>query len=282
MSGEGKLWLHRRSLDSAVFQSANLWQVWCWCLMKATYKERKIFWNGQEMTLKPGQFLAGRYSGAKECHMRPSTFRNQIALLKKLGNLDISSDSHSSLIRVVKWHEFQENGTSSRMARTGERTTGGQPEDTNNKERRKEKDTLFSEAESVYDFYKSNVTSGDRANALKSILKVLKTGLTKEQLTSCVDRYSANGMSPDRQYRIQCNNFFGRAERFREYLSEQSKEVIEQDIQQHLARELIARNFEDVEKFKWIAGTDLVHYSGHKDCLAECRKLGLVKKGIEQ
>ena len=146
----------------------------------------------------------------------------------------------------------------------------------------KEEDILPSVAESVYDHYKTKVRSGAKEDAVGSIKKLLNSDFTKEQLLLCIDRYSANGMSSDKQYRIQCNNFFGRAERFREYLSEQSKEVIEQDIQQHLARELIARNFEDVEKFKWIAGTDLVHYSGHKDCLSECRKLGLVKKGIEQ
>ncbi len=126
----GWIKLYRRSLDSVTFQNANLWQVWCWCLMKAAHEEKKILWNGQEIILKPGQFLSGRFTGSKECRMRPSTFRNQIALLKRLENLDMSSDSRSSLITVVKWNEFQGNGTLKKETRTGKRTPGGQPKDT--------------------------------------------------------------------------------------------------------------------------------------------------------
>ena len=137
---EGYIKLFRQSLDSAVFGNANLWQVWCYCLLRANHEESKILWNGKEVTLKPGQFLSGRFSGAKECHMKPSTFRNQIALLKRLKNLDISSDSGSSLITVIKWEEFQGNGTVPRKPRTGERTPEGQPKDTDKNERMKERE----------------------------------------------------------------------------------------------------------------------------------------------
>ncbi|MCL4510016.1 MAG: hypothetical protein M1470_02965 [Bacteroidetes bacterium] len=153
----GWIKLHRQSLDSAVFQNGNLWQVWCWCLMKATHEEKKMLWNGQEIVLRPGQFLSGRFSGAKECHMKPSTFRNQIALLEELGNLDINSDSRSSLITVIKWCEFQENSSAQKGARTGERTPEGQPEDTIKKEKKEEnitftlgRDLLLAEDKNLY------------------------------------------------------------------------------------------------------------------------------------
>lgn len=153
----GWIKLHRQSLDSAVFQNGNLWQVWCWCLMKATHEEKKMLWNGQEILLRPGEFLSGRFSGAKECHMKPSTFRNQIALLEKLKNLDIKSDSRSSLITVIKWHEFQENGGGQKEKRTGQRTPEGQPEDTIKKEKKEEnitftlgRDLLLAEDKNLY------------------------------------------------------------------------------------------------------------------------------------
>ena len=283
---KGWIKLHRQSLDSAVFQNANLWQVWCFCLMRANHKPNKIIWNGRESILEAGQFITGRFEGAKTCRMKPSTFRDQLVRLKSLQSLDIKSDNRNSLITVLNWNRFQENEPlhekTPTPVPTGHPTTNRQPADTDKNVRMKERDILTSEAESVYDHFKTKVKSGAKEDAIRSIKKLLNSNFTREQLLLCIDRYSANGMSSDRQYRIQCNNFFGRAERFRDYLSEQSKEVIEQAIQQHLAKELIARKFENAEKFKWIAGTDLVHYSGHKDCLSECRKLGLVKKGIEQ
>ncbi len=149
-----------------------------------------------------------------------------------------------------------------------------------NKERNT-KDILRASADEIYEHYKTAVKPGASADAKKSIVNLLRSGFTKEQLTTSINQYSGNGMSPDKKYRIQANNFFGRAERFRDYLSEEPKEVIEQDIPQHLALELVARGFEPKDKFKWISGTELVHYTGRKDCLAECRKLGLIRKAGE-
>ncbi len=149
-----------------------------------------------------------------------------------------------------------------------------------NKERNS-KDILSISTNEIYDHYKTKVKPGASTDAKKSIIKLLKSGFTKEQLITSIDRYSGNGMSRENKYRIQANNFFGQKERFRDYLSEQPQEPTEQDIPQYLASELIARNFETKEHFRRIPGTELVHYQGVKDCVGECRKLDLLKKGGE-
>ena len=289
MGGTGWIKLHRQSLDSVVFQNANLWQVWCFCLMRANHEPTKILWNGKEMVLKPGQFLTGRFEGSRACHMKPGTFRDQLAGLKSLQSLDIKSDNRSSLITVLNWRKFQEKlvslESSPTAVPTGHPTTNRQQPDTDKNVRMKEKEAVLTPAERVaeeiYEHYKTNVKAGAGTDAKRSIVKLLKSGFTKEQLIACTNRYSSNGMAKDKQFRIQCNNFFGRAERFRDYLTEQSQEVIEQDIPQHLARELVNRGFELKEMFKWIPGTELVHYKGYKNPLAECQRLGLTKKGAQ-
>lgn len=208
MSANGWVKLHRQSLDSAVFQNANLWQVWCWCLLKANHDQKRMLWNGQEIVLKPGQFLSGRFSGAKECHMKPSTFRNQIALLEKLKNLDISSDSRSSLITVVKWKDFQGNGTFPKEGRTGVRTPEGQPKDTNKNERMKENNNyvtlgrmlLLTEDKELYPVIKKfeRVFGGEEA-LTRQLAKILGTETRFENarqlaayLTACL---RSNGYS---------------------------------------------------------------------------------------
>ena len=104
---EGWLKLHRQSLHSAAFEDANVWKVWCWCLMRTNHKERKIIFGGQEVTLCAGQFISGRFAGAEECNMKPSTFRNCIDRLKLYGNLNTKSDNKKTIFTIVKWNCFQ-------------------------------------------------------------------------------------------------------------------------------------------------------------------------------
>jgi len=99
--------LYRKSLDSPVFQSAKLWQVWSYCLMRANHKATKILFNDKEITLQPGQFITGRFEGSKTCRMKPSTFRNQLTKLKQMKCLDIKSDNKKSIITLVNWTHYQ-------------------------------------------------------------------------------------------------------------------------------------------------------------------------------
>ena len=104
---EGWIKLHRKSIESSIFGNANLWMVWTYCLMRANHKKTKILFAGEELELEAGQFITGRYQGAKDCKMKPSTFRDQLSKLKKMENLAIKSDNKKSLITIVKWGEYQ-------------------------------------------------------------------------------------------------------------------------------------------------------------------------------
>jgi len=75
--------------------------------MRANHKTTKILFNGEEITLKPGQFITGRYAGSKDCNMKPSTFTDQLKKLKKLKKLDITSDNKKSHITLVNWGVYQ-------------------------------------------------------------------------------------------------------------------------------------------------------------------------------
>jgi hypothetical protein len=133
---EGWIKIHRTEMEKAVFTSnnANLWKVWSWCLMKATHTKHKIFFDGEEIELLPGQFISGRFAGAEECHMKPSTFRNQIERLRKLKYLDSKSDNKKTIFTVVNWALLQ----SQEETRTAKRTASGQQVDTYKNERIKE------------------------------------------------------------------------------------------------------------------------------------------------
>ncbi|MHB8853598.1 MAG: hypothetical protein ACYC6P_09625 [Ignavibacteriaceae bacterium] len=104
---EGWIKLHRKSLESSVFQNANLWQVWSYCLMRANHKETRILFNKREEVLKEGSFITGRLEGAKDCNMRPTTFYLQLKTLEKLGNIKVESKNKFSIVFVVSWQIYQ-------------------------------------------------------------------------------------------------------------------------------------------------------------------------------
>lgn len=119
---EGYIKLYRKSLDSAIFKNPNLWQVWCYCLMRANHKTNKILFDGMEMMLKPGQFITSRFEGGKDCKMNSSTFRDQLYKLKRLKSIDTNSDNKKSLITVVNWDIYQIPKTASTSSSTYDST----------------------------------------------------------------------------------------------------------------------------------------------------------------
>ena len=105
---EGFVKLYRKSMNSVIFQNPNLWQVWCYCIMRANHKTSTILFDDKEMILQPGQFITGRFEGSKVCNMKPSTFRNQLYKLKQLNSVDIKSDNKKSIITIINWKAYQD------------------------------------------------------------------------------------------------------------------------------------------------------------------------------
>lgn len=105
--GEGYIRLYRKLLSSAIFQNRKLFQVWMWCLMRANWREAVCVFEGNELRLKRGQFITGRYTGSVECLMKPKTFYNQLVKLSEFGNLVLKSDNRKTLVTVVNYEDYQ-------------------------------------------------------------------------------------------------------------------------------------------------------------------------------
>ena len=111
----GYVKLYRKSIDSQVFANMGLWQVWCWCLMKATHKEKWVpIKTGRGETsvfLQPGQFIFGRKTASKKLKMKPSTIQDRMRKLQNMQNLVIQPVTHYSIITILNWGTYntQEN-----------------------------------------------------------------------------------------------------------------------------------------------------------------------------
>ncbi len=119
-----KLW--RVSIESQVWQDEHLWKVWCWCLLRASFKERwvsmKVGRGEAQVRIGPGQFVFGRKQAAKQLKMKPSSVRNRMAKLQNMRNLDIQPDRHFSVVTICNWKAYQNGDCPAGQQR-------GQPED---------------------------------------------------------------------------------------------------------------------------------------------------------
>ncbi len=141
--------LHRKILNSSVFQNEKLLKTFIWCLMKASHKEYEFLHGRQKVTLKPGQFITGRKRAGEELDMPPSTAWFYLNLLKADSTLDIKSTNKYSLITLTNWAIYQsdndviDSNLDSKV--DNKRTTNGQQTDTykNDKNVKNDKEDLI-------------------------------------------------------------------------------------------------------------------------------------------
>jgi len=119
---QGWIKLHRKSIHSCVWQNAYLWQLWSYCLLKATHKPMwvsvKTGRGFTEIQLQPGQFIFGRFAAAKDLKTTPSSTYKRLQKLKKLGNINTQNMTHFTLITVNNWdlYQNQENESNTQVA----------------------------------------------------------------------------------------------------------------------------------------------------------------------
>lgn len=131
---QGWIKLHRKTLDSKVFQNEKLLKTFLWCLLKASHREYEFLHGRQKVILKPGQFITGRKKAGEELDMPPSTAWFYLNLLKDDSTIDIKSTNKYSLITLTNWGLYQSdadnvNGNLDSNL-DNKRTTNGQQTDT--------------------------------------------------------------------------------------------------------------------------------------------------------
>ena len=128
----GFIFLHRRLIDSRVFQSEGLLKVFIWCLLKSNHDEAWVpITTGRgttEVRLKPGQFIFGRKTAAKELKMNPNTVYKRIQKLQQLFIISVKSNTHYSIITIMNWDTYQTQKNKS----NNQVSTKYQPSNTNN------------------------------------------------------------------------------------------------------------------------------------------------------
>jgi hypothetical protein len=106
----GYIKLYRKLIQSSVFQDEKLLKVWLWCLMKASYKDRKFMHGNNEVSVRAGQFICGTRSAADELNMSASTVYRKLKLLRKMNQIDTKVKRYFTVVTIINWHTYQDKG----------------------------------------------------------------------------------------------------------------------------------------------------------------------------
>ena len=160
---DGWLKLYRSSLDSAVFQDAEVLKVWIWLLCNVAFEQHDTICYGKVIHLKPGQIATGRKKIAQCTDLNETKVYRALTAIKSLGNIEIKSTNRYSIITVVNWEKYQDesgNRTANEQ-QTNSKTTADEQQDNskrtqhkNGKNGKKEKNIyICSFFQSVWDEY---------------------------------------------------------------------------------------------------------------------------------
>lgn len=111
----GYIKLYRKVTGSFVWTNSNMLKLWILCLTKASHKESRFIFNGQEIAVSSGQFVTGRAVIEKEFNEgvprdQQIVGRTLWRWLKRFENeqmLSIKSTTKYSVISINKWDEYQ-------------------------------------------------------------------------------------------------------------------------------------------------------------------------------
>ncbi len=95
--------LYRKALESKVFSDPFLWQLFCWCLLNANWKEG--YFEGK--IIPRGSFVTGRLAASKALNVTESKFRRGIKRLESFGNISSKPTNRFTVIRIEKYEVFQ-------------------------------------------------------------------------------------------------------------------------------------------------------------------------------
>lgn len=155
----GYIKLYRKVTNSFVWTNANMFKLWSLCLMKASHKESRFIFNGQEIAVSSGQFVTGRAVIEKEFNEgvprdQQIVGRTLWRWLKKFENeqmLSISSTPKYSVITINNWDDYQVND----QQVSNNRPTTVQQLSTYKNEKNEKNVVVVEEQQSVFQLYQS-------------------------------------------------------------------------------------------------------------------------------
>lgn len=105
----GFIKLHRRLLDNPIVcKDADHLAVWVWLLLKAAWQESDVTFDGEKITLLPGQLPPiSRRTIASELLINESKVQRILKSFENEHQIEQQMGRHSRLISICSWDKYQ-------------------------------------------------------------------------------------------------------------------------------------------------------------------------------
>lgn len=136
---DGWIKLHRKILENPIVcKDSEYFYVWCYLLLNATHKERKITFNGKQIILQPGELLTGRKSISEKLKINESKVQRILKAFENEHQIEQQTTNKNRLVKIVLWNTFQSDEQQNAQLVNNKRTTNEQPVNTNKKVKKEE------------------------------------------------------------------------------------------------------------------------------------------------
>lgn len=139
---QGWIKLHRKLIDSTVFDNPKILKTWIWCLCKASHKEHEVLIGKQIVKLKEGQFIFGRKKASEILNINERTLYDYMMILQSLNMILMQTNNKFTLVTIENWNIYQDDISEIQQQNTQQSTLQSTPQnDTykNEKNGKKEK-----------------------------------------------------------------------------------------------------------------------------------------------
>lgn len=104
---KGNIKLHRSIISWEWYKEPNTMRLFIHCLLKAQYADSQF----KGLTIKRGSFITGRNILGSELGLTPQQVRTILNKLKETEEIDITSTTRGTLIKVVNYESYQLSDT---------------------------------------------------------------------------------------------------------------------------------------------------------------------------
>ncbi len=194
----GWIKLHRKILDSTIFDNADLLKVWIWCLLKATHEDYTQLVGLQVVELSKGQFITGRFKGAEELKLNPSTFYKYLKVLEKLNMIDLNSNNKMTVVTVANWGKYQLDENETCQQNNNNVTTKEQQSNTNKNIKNNKNISIYS----IFDSYSDNADLRQALRDYSIMRNKIKAPLTERAVTLLLNKLDALASTDDLKIKL--------------------------------------------------------------------------------
>jgi hypothetical protein len=179
--------LYRALMSKGYYRDSEYIHLWVHLLMKASYQNRELFFNGKIQLLKPGQFITGRNSLVNETGINRSKIERILKCFKNEQQIEQQTFNKFRIITICNWNEYQYGEQENEQQVSNECAASEQQVSTNKKEKKEKKEKNITHSLDFLSFWKAYPRKVAKPEAWKAWKKLNGTRPSISEILKAIE-----------------------------------------------------------------------------------------------